>query len=846
MRRPGRFFLHPLLAAVMLLLAFWGQALFGSVRLSLTTDEPMHIAMGYTELTTGDYGFLPQHIHPPLVNEWAAWPLLLRPDHPNPRQVPGWAEGNLWTFSAQLLAQLGPVESVELATRVPIMLLALLLGALVYRWASDLLGVRAGLIALLLYAFDPGILSSSQFNTTDIGATAFGVLATFIAWRAVEARTKMRPTTWRTVLIGLALGMSMASKVSGLVFAPMLAAMVGITLLKAHWGQWDEFGKQVLRWTMHFVLIYTLALGVVWAVYRFELGRLPGVGFPVPAVSHWLVLQAFNQHVAEGHYAFLAGQVGQHGWWWYFPLALVIKTPLPTLLLLVIVPISRLRLCRQSQRASWTDEVWLLAIPVVYFISAMLSTIDIGYRHLLPIFPFLFIFIGGQISNLKSQIKPMNYSRGKPRGILHQVRTRVRGKPRGIYPTRLKSVIWYLIFGVLGLWYIVGTLSIFPDYVAYFNELVSGADGGYHYLVDSNTDWGQTLKELRRYVDTHGISNVNLSQFTFIDPGIYGLSYHPIAPMKGAPPVLPARFNPPPGMYAISTTTLQGIPLADPEQFDWFRRRVPEAQVGHAMFVYRVEAASSLSLRPRAWVAQCTTPATPLEPPLVAEGFGRSDLRLAYFDCAQSWLYPTGGQSPGWFALAQAAQVGDAHWLAAAHLSYVQKRAGFSPPFRIYEYNGPATDLAGRGRVLIAPSALPLPDAIATPAVDLPITFENGLTLLGFTLEQPVIKPGGTVYVETVWRVDSVPGRLPSIMAHMLGPDGRVAAVGDGLGVPIESWQPGDVFVQRHTLTAPKDAPPGSYWIQTGVYWLDNEKRWPVQDAHVAGDRALLVAVQVQ
>jgi len=57
------------------------------------------------------------------------------------------------------------------------------------------------------------------------------------------------------------------------------------------------------------------------------------------------------------------------------------------------------------------------------------------------------------------------------------------------------------------------------------------------------------------------------------------------------------------------------------------------------------------------------------------------------------------------------------------------------------------------------------------------------------------------VYLETTW---------------------RMIAGGDGLGVPIESWQPGNVFVQRHALTMPKDGPPGSYWIQTGVYWLDD------------------------
>jgi len=242
------------------------------------------------------------------------------------------------------------------------------------------------------------------------------------------------------------------------------------------------------------------------------------------------------------------------------------------------------------------------------------------------------------------------------------------------------------------------------------------------------------------------------------------------------------------------------------------------------MFVYSVGAD-----RQRAWVAQCTTPATPLEPAQVAEGFGRSDLRLAYFDCAQSWLYPTGGQSPGWFALAKAAEIGDARWLAAARLSYEQKRAGFSPPFRIYEDNA-GVDYAAEGRMHVAPSNAALPDALATPEINLPVTFEH-LTLLGYTLDRSTLKPGEAAHLETVWRVDSVPGRLLSIMAHALGPDGHAVAVGDGLGVPIESWQPGDVFVQRHTLTMPKDAPPGSYWIQTGVYWLEDGKHWAARDS---------------
>jgi len=340
-------------------------------------------------------------------------------------------------------------------------------------------------------------------------------------------------------------------------------------------------------------------------------------------------------------------------------------------------------------------------------------------------------------------------------------------------------------------------------------------------------------------MDTRGILTVNLSQFTFIDPSIYGLSYRPVAPMKGAPPLLPARFNPPSGVYAISTTTLQGIPLADPEQFDWFRHREPEAKIGHAMFVYRIG-----PTLPRKWVAECTTPVTPLEPAQLAEGLGRNDLRLAYFDCSTSWLYPTGGQSSGWTALAHDVPVWNERWLRSARLSYEQKRTGFSPPYRIYEDNAGA-DYAAGARVHVAPSNAALPDALATPDIDLPVTFEH-LTLLGYTLDRSALKPGETAHLETFWRVNAVPGRLLSIMAHALGQDGRAVAVGDGLGVPLESWQPGDVFVQRHTLTWPKDAPRGSYWLETGVYWLDDGQRWPVQDVRAPGDRVLLVALQIQ
>jgi len=180
------------------------------------------------------------------------------------------------------------------------------------------------------------------------------------------------------------------------------------------------------------------------------------------------------------------------------------------------------------------------------------------------------------------------------------------------------------------------------------------------------------------------------------------------------------------------------------------------------------------------------------------------------------------------------------------------ERADPSLPFRIYQDNGHATWPQG-GRVRVAPSAMALAEAAAKTPIDLPVSFEGGpstslgagLTLLGYTLDRSTLKPGETVHLETTWRVDGVPNQLLSLMAHVLAPDGSGAAVGDGLGVQIENWQPGDVFVQRHTLTLPKDAPPGVYWVQTGVNWLIGGQRWSAQDARATGDRALLVPIEV-
>jgi hypothetical protein len=156
------------------------------------------------------------------------------------------------------------------------------------------------------------------------------------------------------------------------------------------------------------------------------------------------------------------------------------------------------------------------------------------------------------------------------------------------------------------------------------------------------------------------------------------------------------------------------------------------------------------------------------------------------------------------------------------NLSYVQPTPGESPAFAIWEWAG----------------------ASITPPVAPPqVTLDETLAFLGYAVPDAT-RPGTTVDVLTYWRVLAPPVRPLSLMLHLVGTDGVPIAVGDGLGVPVDQWQPGDVLVQRHRLLIPEGTPLGSYQLQTGAYWLDNMERWTATQG--AGDEALFLHIEIE
>lgn len=763
----------------MLLLAFFAQIAFAARETSITLDEPLHIASGYACLSTGDYRLVEEH--PPLLKMLQAAPLLLAdPPLPDPRTVPGWAEGDLITFAQHSIVPYRPMETLVFAARVPTMLVGILLGAVIFRWTRELTRKHSllPLFALFLFAFDPNMLAHAGVAATDLGAATGIVAAMYTFWRWAE-----QPTLKRALVAAVVLGLALGVKSTALMLGPVYA---GFLL----WGWLHRRDRR--SYLLQGVLIAAGAFLTLWASYRFEFGPAPGLPFPIPAPSHLLPLLKLRQHMEGGHSAFLMGKNYHHGDWRYFPIAFLLKTPLLTLFLVTAtaarIIIMGIRTPHRLKSHALRIAA-LVALPTFYFTVSLTSSINIGYRHLLPILPFLYIGVAAGNSQV------ISYK----------------------FKSRFTHPILRILFSALLLSYAATTLELFPWHLAYFNIFAGGPEGGYRYLADSNLDWGHTWKALHRYIKDEGITEFGLSQYTINDPHAYGLDYTPLPPWPAAPPVLPQRFSPPSGIYAISVNQLQGLTIALPEMYDYFRKLEPVARIGHAMFVYKIPIRA-----PIAWVAQCNVPVTPLPPDVVQEGLGIGDeVPRPVFDCSQSWLIPPGS---GRYVLSL--EYAGASWASAfqGRLAYEQKRPGFTPPFAIYEWD----------------AALPtVPHRTTTPT-----TIGKVLTFSGY--DAAPLRAGQTGVVETWWRIEARPEQPLSLMAHLLRADGTPLAVGDGLGVTVDQWLSGSLLIQRHTFTIPAETPPGHYAFYVGAYTFPDLERLPVTvEGELIGDHLLVGMLEI-
>jgi 4-amino-4-deoxy-L-arabinose transferase-like glycosyltransferase len=539
----------------LLLLAF-GLALTSAVQKSPTMDEQNHIARGAAYLGTGDSRLSIEH--PPLVNVLSALPAHLLLDLHLPLDTIWWEAAEWYHFADLFLWEVNPnAEQIVFLARLPIIGLGMITATLAFRWASVRFGPWSGVLAAAFCALDPNILAHTRLSTTDVGGTCLVFMAAYALWRTLR-----RPSWPGALGSGLALGLALSAKLSNLLFVPILGLAVLADGLadgrrnRSHGGTKGRLRRAARNLAL---LTFAVLLGLltVWANYGFHVGSSEENGPLVPAPPYVKGVRAILAFSAGGRSGYLLGQYSDQGWWYYFPVAFAVKTPLAALAALLLATWLALRRPRR-------DDILLLAPPAIYFLASMTSSLNIGYRHLLPVLPFLAV----HISRLAQPI----------------------GRSSASSPT---NRAYRILSVLLVLWLISTTLTIYPHFLAFFNTIGGGPREGWRILVDSNIDWGQDLKELKTWMAREGLDRVRLSWFGSARPEAYGIAYDllPGVPHGFFEWETPAfnRDQPEPGVYAISVTNLVGVVLPDHDLYAWFREREPDAKAGYSVFIYEVQ-----------------------------------------------------------------------------------------------------------------------------------------------------------------------------------------------------------------------------------------------------------------
>lgn len=565
----ARYTARYLTVAVSALLLFFYLALNSLVADSPTIDEQNHIARGLAFLRTGNPRLSLEH--PPLINTLSALPLLTMPELRLPTDHPSWERPEGWyEFADLFLWQYNEpsVERIVFLARIPIVMLTILLALAGFGLARLMWGRLSALVALVLFLFEPNLLAHGRYSTTDLGGVLFTFIVTILLWRFWQ--TGVRWSWANTLAVALAMGAAFGSKHSAIAFLGVWLLLAILPLYRV-----AQHPIHAASWRVAQVAVSAmLSLPVVWAIYGFEWGIydvkpplafLSGVNGPAPTYVAGIG-QIISLTGGAGRPSFMLGQFSDSGFVSYFPVAFAVKTPL---ILLALIGLSAFLLLRLG--ATRRKALFLLAASLTFYALTMLSALNIGYRHVLPALPYLLVLVSGLAA------QQLDWS------------VRVGKSPAGIPAGR-----WLAIFGCMVL--LATTLWIHPHYLSFFNQLAGGPQNGYKVLVDSNLDWGQDMIRLRRWMADNEVAAVNLGWFGTADPDHYGIQYTALPGLGREEFFLRwwdvpfDRSAPEPGVYAISASNLQEMPLRVEEKtvYAWFRNRQPDDRIGYSILIYDV------------------------------------------------------------------------------------------------------------------------------------------------------------------------------------------------------------------------------------------------------------------
>jgi len=578
---------------IVLLAIFVSLEVTSSIQESQTVDEGVHLAAGYSYLRTWDFRLNPEH--PPLLKELAAFPLLFFGDKVNqPFGSETWSNANQWLFAKELLYESElSADTILLLGRIPIMLLSVILGIFVFKWSRELFGIYGGLLALTLYCFSPTIIAHSRYVTTDIGMAAFYFITIYYFYKYLKERKKSQ-----LLLSAMFCSFAVVSKFSALFLLPTLLLIFVLALIYQRCS--NPFVKPIKTFFINAGVFLTIIICTTLIVYGFEFKKplddlkvqnlyalqdkiisedtidtlrteeqkLISItdtatqsgkniqwfaqNVPVPAYSYFKGVISLLLHNYNGHTAYLMGNYTDYGWWYYFPIAFLVKTQtaLFSLLLLLLLTqsiyITRKKYYKPLRSIFFRIpfHIYVIVITIaVYAAFSLTGYLNIGVRHIIPLYPFIYVSLG-------SLAVSKFYSFKKSKAV---------------------------IVGTLLLYYISSPFIIYPHFLAYFNDISGGPTNGPSYLVDSNIDWGQDVKKLQKYLRKNNISYVCMSYFGQTKLEYYDIDFRYL-PQNPRVSVI-KNLN---CVVAISVTSL----YSKKGEFAWLKEFTPTDKIGYSIYIY--------------------------------------------------------------------------------------------------------------------------------------------------------------------------------------------------------------------------------------------------------------------
>ncbi|MFN3966222.1 MAG: ArnT family glycosyltransferase [Endomicrobiia bacterium] len=495
--------------------------------MSPTYDEPVYPPEGYAIWRLGNYSF--NTYHPPLAKLLVALPLVfLKPmlltGHPYWINRDEFPFADLFLYHNRISA-----ERILNSGRVMVLVVSCMLALLVYIWSSKLFGALTGIISMFFYCFSSNCLAHGTLATTDMLLTFTFILSLYFFWLWFN-----KPNQINSVLCGISTALTVCSKFSGYILFPtyFLIFLFEYKNLKTKVTLVD-FIKNICMFVFSFVF-------TVLVIYKFT-----------EINTHFDGLRyLLTKDMKRGRSSFFFGKYSTTGWREYFLALFALKTPVSFLVLLFL----SFFFLKKYENSNFS----FLIVPALFFLLvSSFSKIQIGLRHILPVYPLVFIWVGNFVKYILKSFK---------------------------YAGRLFMIL--VMF-----FYFFSFSRVHPYHISYFNEIIGGPENGYKYFTDSNIDWGQGLKALGDWLKEIPEKGIYFCYFGTGDPSYYGIKYVPIGFINNLYPQQrqsdKIEFKPEDRiLFAISITNLQATYYADKKIFEWLRKLKPIKTLAYSIFVY--------------------------------------------------------------------------------------------------------------------------------------------------------------------------------------------------------------------------------------------------------------------